>query len=477
MKKRLRGLLGLILTVCLLMQPVLAYAATGEILNGFVNYEKLYTGGFELVQMNDPFDTISIQGDSGGAFKVTNAGDITAYSNVDSLSYDQAGVVSAADTTETGNAYTKSALQITSCPEGYKGIMVTSAELAGDYYYDSSAGGYYHPLLLTFAFNPITYTTYFNGRGGVAADNQSEVSVPCKYGVDAAIPSFSKEGFTLTGFEAVEGGTALGSSGSFKNLTTTDGASLNYEAVWGEIAGNLYIKDSGFNYGADTVYPAGTKLYCGVDGYFNVSIDGVDHTADINGAAAVSEAGAVNCKNGSFTLPALADQDAGYKITAAQTSVPVYSELTESGRYWNVEISTVKKSYTLAFNGNGGDGSMESLEKTAGTDFALPANAFSREGYRFEGWSVDGSSTVSYTDGGRMSFTPQNNGDTLTLYAVWAAVGPFSVANGTVHLDAGVNYSYGGGTGFHVSGDTTLYPSGLGFYVSSSGDYTFTSAE
>ena len=77
--------------------------------------------------------------------------------------------------------------------------------------------------------------------------------------------------------------------------------------------------------------------------------------------------------------------------------------------------------YTISFNANGGTGSMadqviSASDVLAGnTAVTLNANAFTREGYTFLGWSEDASATTAtYAPGA--SVTLSGN---MTLYAVW----------------------------------------------------------
>ena len=439
MKKRLRGLLGIILILCLWIQPAAAYAAPDQDVVGQVG-----GGTVRGITLNEVYHRIEIYPDSsvGGAYNVTNADEIGAYTNYEGLTYDIYGVKSETDQEMTGNSYTKSTLSFTYLPQGYKGVMLTNAVAADDYYLDGELGTYVQPTLLTFAFDPITYTAVFQGNEGMTSDNKSEVTIPCTYGVNADLPSFSKSNYMLTGFEPVGGGTSIGGSGTFKNLTDIDQATVTYQAVWSEIPGYLYVRDSGFSGVTGTIYPTGTKICCDPDGYFRISLDGIDKTNDISGETASN--GAVTCKNGTYTLPALSAQDIGYNISAVQTAVPVQSASGTEGNYWNIEITTVKKGYHLAFDANGGSGSMESLEKTAGTDFTLPANSFTRENYTFSGWSTDGSSLISFADEDSLNYTPQNDGDTLTLYAVWSEVaGNLYVKNSGFNYNAAAIYDAG----------------------------------
>lgn len=72
----------------------------------------------------------------------------------------------------------------------------------------------------------------------------------------------------------------------------------------------------------------------------------------------------------------------------------------------------------LSFNPNGGSGTMKEQFVTIGTETALRSNAFTRDGYRFDGWNTkqDGSGS-SYEDEGTITLSEH-----MVLYAQWKAV-------------------------------------------------------
>ena len=76
-----------------------------------------------------------------------------------------------------------------------------------------------------------------------------------------------------------------------------------------------------------------------------------------------------------------------------------------------------KRTYTVAFDGNGGSGSMESQKLASGD--VLQANTFTRQGYVFVGWNTakDGSG-MSFGDGAKvLQFLGTNTN--VTFYAQW----------------------------------------------------------
>lgn len=79
--------------------------------------------------------------------------------------------------------------------------------------------------------------------------------------------------------------------------------------------------------------------------------------------------------------------------------------------------------YTVAFNANGGTGTMSNQNFTYGTAQNLTANDFKRTGYSFAGWNTkaDGTGT-SYTDKESVNNLTSTNGATITLYAKWTPI-------------------------------------------------------
>ena len=78
--------------------------------------------------------------------------------------------------------------------------------------------------------------------------------------------------------------------------------------------------------------------------------------------------------------------------------------------------------YTVRFDANSGTGEMADVELSYDESLALPANTFEREGYTFAGWAVEEDKlTVKYGDTEVITNLKSENGDVITLYAVWTA--------------------------------------------------------
>lgn len=76
--------------------------------------------------------------------------------------------------------------------------------------------------------------------------------------------------------------------------------------------------------------------------------------------------------------------------------------------------------YNITFDGNGATaGQMKDVSRVSNVSAALPKNTYQKAGYMFLGWSTDPDATVAeYNDGSSMRKLI-NDGESLTLYAVW----------------------------------------------------------
>ncbi len=82
---------------------------------------------------------------------------------------------------------------------------------------------------------------------------------------------------------------------------------------------------------------------------------------------------------------------------------------------------SVEKHYEIAFDANGGTGTMANQQFTTGVAQALTTNAYVRDGQYFAGWNTSANgSGVAYADGATISDDLTNvGGSVVTLYAQW----------------------------------------------------------
>ena len=95
------------------------------------------------------------------------------------------------------------------------------------------------------------------------------------------------------------------------------------------------------------------------------------------------------------------------------------------------------RKYKISFNGNTStSGRMDTITCDSGSNCTLPANAYSKVGYTFEGWSLNPNDTVAYGDKAAANITNIPSDNVVVLYAKWKA------NNYTVAFD-GNNHSSG----------------------------------
>ena len=161
------------------------------------------------------------------------------------------------------------------------------------------------------------------------------------------------------------------------------------------------------------------------------------------------------------------DENYRYTFTGWSPEVVVAEEdATYTAQY----SASARVFYTITFNANGGEGSMEPQRFEVGVDTALNTNAFTREGYKFIGWNTaaDGSGATYADEGAILELT----GD-MTLYAQWQFWnGWFTDVNGKQYYQDGELQKTGWTvidgniyyldteTGYAATGITTLIPDG-----------------
>ena len=161
------------------------------------------------------------------------------------------------------------------------------------------------------------------------------------------------------------------------------------------------------------------------------------------------------------------DENYRYTFTGWRPGVVVAEE---DAIYTAQYSATARVFYTITFNANGGEGSMEPQRFEVGVDTALNVNAFTRENYKFNGWNTaaDGSGATYADEGAILELA----GD-MTLYAQWQIWnGWFTDVNGKQYYKDGElqktgwtvidgnTYYLDTETGYAATGIVTLVPDG-----------------
>ena len=161
------------------------------------------------------------------------------------------------------------------------------------------------------------------------------------------------------------------------------------------------------------------------------------------------------------------DENYRYTFTGWSPEIVVAeADATYTAQY----SSTARVFYTVTFDANGGEGSMEPQRFEVGVDTALNTNAFTRENYKFIGWNTaaDGSGATYADEGAILELA----GD-MTLYAQWQIWnGWFTDVNGKQYYKDGElqktgwteidgeTYYLDTDTGYAATGIVTLIPAG-----------------
>lgn len=117
--------------------------------------------------------------------------------------------------------------------------------------------------------------------------------------------------------------------------------------------------------------------------------------------------------------------DLGKEDTVYGGRTYVYSNETVAEVHGNTTVYRLmrKRDYTVAFNPNGGEGTLPDIVLQYGQEDYLPDNTFTRVGYTFKGWSKTQTGAVLHKDKELVHDVIERSVEPnrVTLYAVWEA--------------------------------------------------------
>lgn len=304
-------------------------------------------------------------------------------------------------------------------------------------------------------WTPISYTVSFNANGGSGAmDNQTFT-----YDLTQALTAnaFSRTGYTFAGWaKSSSGSVAYQDQVSVKNLQSTSGTYYLY-AIWTPIeytvsfsanGGTVELNSKSVTY--DSTYgdlPVPTRTGYAFEGWYNAENVRIYPTTSVRITAdqtlyahwtansyevtfmsqETSWSTRISETYGkSYRLPNTNPTRTGYTFAGWYTAASGGLQVTEAD---TVSITTAQTlyahwtplTYAVVFDANGGSGTMNDQILTYGMSEALTANAFTRTGYKFDGWAKSPYGSASYGDRAEvlnLSSTTQG----ITLYAHWTAL-------------------------------------------------------
>ncbi len=237
-------------------------------------------------------------------------------------------------------------------------------------------------------WEPITYYISFNKNAANAEGSMSDNGMTCRYDVDYTLSpnAFVYAGQTFLGWSRDPSAQTAeyGDKGSVRNLTATDGQTVQLYAVW-----------------------QATR--------YTVKFDRQDGSAVTEHAYTYSD---------SLTLET--PTRTGYTFLGWQLGEVTYAagielkiaELPFEAGALTFTAQWQANQYTLHFDANGGEGTMPDQTLTFDTPFTLPANAFTRDKHNFLNWT-NAVGTV-YAD--KAEVLNLSTAEDVTLYAVWEDV-------------------------------------------------------
>ena len=118
-----------------------------------------------------------------------------------------------------------------------------------------------------------------------------------------------------------------------------------------------------------------------------------------------------------YTLPAVTQSGVTYARSNDKTTASVMVTPTVD---ITVAIEAVPNTYTVAFDGNGStDEPMGTQIMTYDATYNLTANAYTKTGCNFAGWSTTQNGSCEYPNEASVKNLTAENGGTVTLYAIW----------------------------------------------------------
>lgn len=260
----------------------------------------------------------------------------------------------------------------------------------------------------------LTYTIKFNGNGSTGGSTTS-MSMVKDIAKNLTANGFKRTGYAFKNWNRKANGssTSYKNKQSVKNLTNTQGATVNLYAQWTPNKYTIKFNGNG-NTGGSTASMSMTY-----DVAKNLTANGFTKTGHtFNGWNTKADGGGTNYKN---------KQSVKNLTSKNGVTVTLYAKWTPN-------------KYTVLYNANGGSGAPANQTKTYGVDLTLSSTKPTRTGYTFSKWNTkaDGKGT-NYNSGAK--YTGNAN---LTLYAVWTPI------------KYTVTYNANGGTG-EPSNQTKTY--------------------
>jgi uncharacterized repeat protein (TIGR02543 family) len=326
-------------------------------------------------------------------------------------------------------------------------------------------------------WTPITYTIAYNGNSNTGGSTASSSHT---YDVAKALTvnGYTRTGYYFNAWNSLANGTGTSYTNvqSVTNLSSTNGATVTLYAQWIGNSFNITLNANGGSTASNSlisvVYATSIEAW---NSDMNPTRTGYTfngyYTATSGGTQRISPTGYVALTSTTYTSPAtlyaqwtanpytvtlnanggsggttsvtatydanmpsaVAPSRTGYIFngyyTATSGGTQYYTSSMTSARTWNIAANTTLYAqwspitYNVAFNANGGSGTMSTLTNiNYGSPFIL-GNSFTRTGHTFVNWNTLANGTgTSYSSTNFVANLTTTNGATVTLYAQWTPI-------------------------------------------------------
>lgn len=232
------------------------------------------------------------------------------------------------------------------------------------------------------------YTITLDANGGKFTDT-GEITMTMT-GKNITLPSGSdvtREGYTFIGWAENKNAEEADYTGSYEPKS-----GITLYAVWKEVPADSYVLTLNANGGTFTGEKQTKTVTVRIGDSYTLSTDEPTRKG--------------------YKLLGWADASDATEATYKDTYKP--TDNTTLYAVWGV-------TYTIAFDANGGSGTMSPISATYGEDVTLPKNAFTApDSTVFGGWAKEKNATErEYGDGATVKNLTEEYGATVTLYAVW----------------------------------------------------------
>ena len=279
---------------------------------------------------------------------------------------------------------------------------------------------------------PVNYTLIIRGSGALNAT-----------GMDNSAGIGSSASLACGNITIISG--TVTANGGYDGAGIGSGYGSSWQTTCGDITiyGGTVTANGGRNSaGIGSGY---CRSYCG-----NITISGGTVTATGGETAAGIGTGDWASHCGNITITNNVTRVTATKGSTGNTAIGV-GETSSSSTCGTITIGDVQTGpitmspfvtypYTVAFDANGGTGSMANMHFMYNVARNLNNNSFTRTGYLFQGWAITANGGVTYTNGQSVSNLTSTYNSTVTLYAKWAFDPAHLSVNGneyTIHTSTG----------------------------------------